>query len=45
MPFLHSIDIRGNRITDKGIVKLINRIPNLKSFSISETQATDETGN
>ena len=44
MPFLVSVDIRGNNISDKGIVKLINSIPKMKSFFISETLATDLTG-
>lgn len=44
MPFLLSVDIRGNNITDKGIIKLIKGIPNLKSLFISETLATDLTG-
>jgi hypothetical protein len=44
MPFLVSVDIRGNNISDKGIIKLIQSIPKMKSFFISETQATDVTG-
>jgi hypothetical protein len=35
MPFLLSVDIRGNNITDKGIIKLIQSIPKMKSFFIS----------
>jgi hypothetical protein len=44
MPFLVSVDIRGNNISDKGIIKLIQSIPKMKSFFISETLATDATG-
>ncbi len=44
MPFLLSVDIRGNNISDKGIIKLIQSIPKMKSFFISETLATDLTG-
>jgi len=38
------LDIRGNKIGDEGIEFLINGIPRLKSFLISETGATDKTG-
>ena len=41
MSFLISVDLRGNKIDDKGILKLINGIPHMKSFYISETLATD----
>lgn len=44
MPFLVSVDIRGNKISDKGILKLIRGIPKMKSFFISETLATDLSG-
>ncbi len=44
MSFLQVVDIRGNKIGDKGIIKIIQRIPNLKSFFISETLATDVVG-
>jgi hypothetical protein len=44
MPFLLTVDIRGNKITDKGIIKLIQGLPKLKSFFISETLCTDVTG-
>jgi len=35
LPFLLTVDIRGNLITDKGIIKLVRGIPKLKSFFIS----------
>ncbi len=35
MSFLTTVDIRGNKIDDKGIIKLVNGISNLKSFFIS----------
>ena len=42
MGFLRTIDIRGNtKINDKGIIKIVNGLPLLKSFSISETSVTD----
>ena len=35
LPLLLTVDIRGNLITDKGIIKLVRGIPKLKSFFIS----------
>lgn len=35
MSFLTSVDIRGNKIDDRGIIKLVNGITHLKSFFIS----------
>ena len=35
MSWLLSVDIRGNRIGDKGIIKIICGVKNMKSFSIS----------
>ena len=40
-----TLDIRGNKITDEGIVKIIHSIPDLKSLMISECDATDKSGN
>ena len=44
LPFLLTVDIRGNKINDKGIIKLIKGLPKLKSFFISETLASNESG-
>lgn len=37
------IDIRGNPVGDEGIVCIINGIPNLKGFLISDTNCTNIT--
>jgi hypothetical protein len=38
------LDVRGNKIGDEGIEFLVNGIPKIKSFLISETGATDRSG-
>ena len=42
MNYLKTIDIRGNKVGD-GIIKIIESIPTLKSFTISETGCTNLT--
>lgn len=44
MSFLQCLDIRGNKVGDKGLEYVINGMPHLKSLMISETGATDITG-
>ena len=44
MPFLIEIDIRSNPVGDDGIIKLVQGIPNLRKFMISETGLTDRGG-
>lgn len=41
--FIHSLDIRGNKIGDTGILYIVKGIPNLKNLFISETGATDKS--
>jgi hypothetical protein len=44
MSFLQCLDIRGNKVGDKGLEYVIDGMPHLKSLMISETEATDVTG-
>jgi len=44
MRFLLVLDLRGNRVGDAGISKLVTGIARLKRFFISETGITDVTG-
>ena len=44
LKFLTGVDIRGNRITDDGIIKIINGIPKMKSFFVSDTRISDRGG-
>lgn len=41
MSHLKSLDVRGNRIGDEGLLKIIDGIPLLKSLMISETNCTN----
>lgn len=44
MGFLQCLDIRGNKVGDKGLEHIILGMPHLKSLMISETGATDKSG-
>ncbi len=44
MSFLKILDIRGNKVYDEGVIKLVKGLPLLKSLFISETEATDLSG-
>jgi Leucine-rich repeat (LRR) protein len=41
LSFLHSLDIRGNRVGDSGIETVAKGFPQLKNLLISETGTTD----
>ena len=38
------IDMRGNKVGDEGIQKIISGMSNLKALYISQTEVTDKTG-
>lgn len=42
--FIQTLDIRGNRIGDSGLIVIAAGLPKLKNLLISETEATDEGG-
>jgi len=44
LPFLHSLDLRGNRIGDSGIETVAKGFPQLKNLLVSETGITDKGG-
>lgn len=44
MKFLSMIDLRGNKVGDDGIHKIVINMDKLKALYISETGVTDKTG-
>lgn len=44
MKFLTMIDLRGNKVGDDGIQKIVINMQNLKALYISETGITDKAG-
>lgn len=44
MKYLSMIDIRGNKVGDDGMQKIVTNMDNLKALYISETAVTDKTG-
>lgn len=44
MKFLSMVDIRGNKVSDDGMQKIVTNMNNLKALYISETGVTDKTG-
>lgn len=38
MKHISVLDVRGNKIGDEGIIKLVEGIPTLKNFMMSETE-------
>ena len=41
MMHVKSVDIRGNKVGDEGVIIITKGLPNLKSFMISETGCTN----
>jgi len=44
MRFLNVLDLRGNKVGDAGVSKIVSVMNNLKSLFVSETGITDKTG-
>ena len=45
MNHITTLDLRGNKVGDTGISKVVTGLPNLKALYASETGITDLTGN
>jgi hypothetical protein len=44
MKFINTLDLRGNKVGDAGVSKVVLGLPHLKALYVSETGITDTTG-